>query len=163
MNLNLLLGRGGLSLHSVTEAGELLFLSEYYQYFSIILTTECKGWMDYLKLLYPMITLFQYKGCTFSYHLYLCRILYKLVNIFSCWDLRFVQQCWWKSILLVYDAVSICKSYWLFRGSCHFHQTPPKCLTLFTSQDNFVSWKTGIFYSFFCSFPSAISFSALTT
>lgn len=43
MNLNVLLGHGGLSLHNVTEAGELLFWSEYYQYFSIILTTECKG------------------------------------------------------------------------------------------------------------------------
>jgi hypothetical protein len=43
MNLNVLLGPGGLSLHSVTEAGELLFWSEYYQYFSIILTAECKG------------------------------------------------------------------------------------------------------------------------
>jgi len=31
MNLNVLLG--DLSLHSVTEAGELLFWSEYYQYF----------------------------------------------------------------------------------------------------------------------------------
>jgi hypothetical protein len=43
INLNMLLGPGGLSLHSVTEAGELLFWSEYYQYFSIILTAEYKG------------------------------------------------------------------------------------------------------------------------
>lgn len=80
MNLNVLLGPEGLSLHSVTEAGKLLFWSEYYQYFSIILTAECKGWMDYLKFLYPVITLFQYKDSTFSYHLYLCRILFKCLS-----------------------------------------------------------------------------------